>query len=85
MAAAKSYAIPVCSSCRSRMQKNDAGEWTCLSCADAWLREYVESKTRKKSIGGVLLPTGTRDERRVTPSFSDLIPNRRARRAAAKR
>lgn len=78
--AGKSFAIPVCSDCSSQMQRNDAGEWFCLKCADEWLGQYVEAKAGHKSLGGVVLPRGVRDLRRQTPSFRDLMPNRRTRR-----
>lgn len=64
------------------MQRDDKGEWFCLGCADAWLKEFVASKTRGTSLGGLALPAGITDDRRVAPSFKDLIPNRAARRRA---
>lgn len=78
----KSFAIPVCSECDSNehVQRNEAGEWFCASCADEWLGRYVEAKAGHKSLGGVVLPRGVRDLRRQTPSFRDLMPNRRTRR-----
>ncbi len=66
------------------MQKDDTGKWVCLACADEWLSEYVHNKVGGKSIGGIELPVGTRDERRKPPSFKDLIPNRATRRALAR-
>lgn len=77
---ATSYAIPVCSDCGSQMQKNDAGEWFCLSCADRWLRSFVDAKTGEKSLGGVVLPRAVRDARKKTPTFRDVFLNRRHRR-----
>lgn len=79
--AGKSYAIPTCSRGHGQMQKDDEGAWFCLTCADEWLERERDARVGRKSIGGVVLPTGVRDERRVTPSFRDLMPNRRMRRA----
>ncbi len=83
MAATKSYAIPRCTvHTDEQMTRDDAGNWFCLTCADAWLKGFVEAKTGDKSQGGVKLPWGVRDERKKAPSFRDLHPNRRARRRA---
>lgn len=65
------------------MQKDDAGKWVCMACADEWLGSYMEAKS-KQSLGGVHLPVGVKDARKRTPSFRHLMPNRRARRAYAK-
>lgn len=83
MAALKSAVIPRCSSCGNRTQRDEKGEWFCINCADDWLSRYIEKKTHGTSVGGLALPAGVRDERRdeIAPSFRDLIPNRRARRA----
>jgi hypothetical protein len=80
--ATRSYRVPVCSQCGSNehVQKNEAGEWFCVACADEWLVEYVDAKAGDISKGGVKLPHGVRDERKATPSFRDLMPNRRVRR-----
>jgi hypothetical protein len=85
--AAQSHVIPTCSSCKSKdhVQRNEKGAWFCVVCADDWLKSYVESKVRSVSVGGVALPIGAVDERRQTPSFTDLLPNRRARRRVKKR
>jgi hypothetical protein len=83
--AGKSFAIPHCSVCQSKMQKDEQGQWFCLTCANDWLEEFVKNKVGDKSIGGVVLPTRVVDERRNTPSFKDLMPNRRYRRQALKR
>jgi hypothetical protein len=82
-AAERSFAVPLCSVHKTKTIRNDAGEWYCPTCADSFLNEIVQSRL-KTSIGGVDLPTGVRDERRV-PSFRDVQPNRRARRWAKKR
>ena len=85
--AKKRYARPICSSCKTNehVQRNDKGEWFCVACADEWLKEYVDAKVGAKSIGGVVLPTMVKDERRKTPSFKDVYPNRAARRRAMRR
>ena len=84
MQSAKSYAIPRCSQEPThRVQRNEAGEYFCVDCADQWLGSYVESATRSESLGGVALPSGVTDERRKEqrpPSFKDLYPNRATRR-----
>lgn len=75
MAATKSYAIPRCSECETQMTRDDAGQWVCIPCFDKWLNEvHFEGK----SIGGVQLPSGVRDERRR--SIKDVWINRRFRR-----
>lgn len=82
--AGESFVIPLCSLHGTKTVRDDAGQWVCPTCADAWLKEYVENKTRGKSVGGVVLPTGVADTRRENPSFRDLMPNRAARRRAAR-
>lgn len=82
MAAPKSYAIPLCSRHKTKMQRNDQGAWMCFTCADEWLEGHVDAVTGNKSLGGVVLPGRTRDERKKTPSFRDVMPNRATRRAA---
>lgn len=76
---------PLCSIHKTaeHMQKDDQGAWFCLKCADEWLANYYSNKTHGVSTGGVVLPAGVSDSRRdgITPSFKDLMPNRRARRA----
>lgn len=86
MAAVKSYAIPACTNCNStaHMRRDDAGKWFCLECADEWLKNYVATKVGGKSIGGVILPRGAKDERRKDPTFRDLMPNRAMRRRLAR-
>jgi hypothetical protein len=79
-AATESFAVPLCSVHRTKTLRNDQGEWYCPTCADAVVAEIIHSRL-KKSVGGVELPAGVRDERRV-PSFRDVYPNRRARRRA---
>lgn len=83
-AATQSFAAPICSYhvTDEFMQRDPGGKWVCMKCADEWLEAHVEAKLRHKTQGGVLLPVGVKDERRVTPSFRDAYPNRRARRAA---
>ncbi len=83
----KRYTKPVCSSCKTdeHVQRNDKDEWFCLKCADEWLREYRDARVSGKSIGGVALPVGVKDERRVASSFKDVYPNRAARRRAMRR
>lgn len=82
MAATQSFAIPLCSIHKIAAIRNDSGQWVCATCADEWLKEFVDSKTGDKSKGGVKLPWGVKDERKKTPSFRDLTPNRAARRRA---
>jgi hypothetical protein len=83
MKATRSFVIPDCSVCGQRCQQDEQGEWFCVACGDDWLARFVENKTHGTSVGGLALPAGVHDERRddITPSFRDLIPNRRARRA----
>jgi hypothetical protein len=81
--APRSFTVPRCSKCGKQTQKNAEGEWFCPVCADEWLKTFVESKTRGRSVGGVELPYGIEDDRRAkAPSFRDIYPNRRARRLA---
>ena len=63
------------------MQRDDQGKWMCATCADEWLKSFVDAKTGNKSLGGVLLPGRLRDNRKQDPSFKDVLPNRAARRA----
>jgi hypothetical protein len=82
MKAPQSHQIPMCSKCLSNesVQRNADGQWFCVACANDWLRSYVEAKSGHLSKGGVQLPYGAHDERKDTPDFRDLMPNRKARR-----
>lgn len=83
---AASVAPPRCSNDASHhVQKNEEGEWFCVECFNEWLGNFVEKRTRGHSIGGIELPVGVKDERRVTPDIRDVYVNRRIRRAAARR
>ena len=51
--------------------------WVCPDCMTDWMGP------KHKSVGGIELPDGVTDERRLT--FTDILPNRRARRAVLSR
>lgn len=80
---ATSVAPPRCSVDASHnVEKNDQGEWFCVECFNEWLGTFVEKRTRDHSIGGIELPVGVKDERRIKPDIKDVYLNRRVRRAA---
>lgn len=79
-----SFKIPACSVCETRCVKDVSGRFFCPNCADDWLKSYVDAKTGDRSLGGVQLPYGVSDERKQTPSFGQMLPNRRTRRALAR-
>lgn len=67
------------------VMRDTEGAWVCIDCANVWLEAHVEGKLSDKSVGGVELPAGVRDDRRVKPRFQDALPNRAARRRAKRR
>jgi hypothetical protein len=75
MAGLQSFAIPRCSVHLIQTVRGVDGAFVCPECFNDWLQ-----KSAQKTEGGIELPEGVRDER--LPTFQQILPNRRARRAA---
>jgi hypothetical protein len=61
------------------------GGWACPTCLDEMLRERVQNSARGRTRSGIHLPSGVTDPAKANPSFKDVVPNRAARRALARR
>lgn len=71
MAGRQRFAIPECSVHGTPCVRGADGAFVCPEC----FNDHVQKTT--KTVGGIDLPDGVRDERL---SFRHILPNRRARR-----
>jgi hypothetical protein len=77
----------MCSLCETNenVRRDPDGKWFCVACFDEHARLMAQAQARgAPSLGGVLLPEGVRDQRRIPVSVERVLPNRRTRRRLAR-
>lgn len=83
MKAGRSHRRPVCSvDPAHKVQRDPDGKWLCMDCFVGFANSVTQSKAEMahKSVGGVELPGGVKDDRIEVPDVRPFMPNRAQRR-----